>query len=66
VIFLRSDDHIIGVVVDEVKDVVGVASSRIQDPHPLFGGINLRYIRGVVEHGETLFVILYPELAFGD
>lgn len=60
VIFLRSDDHIIGVVVDEVKDVVAVASARIQDPHPIFGGINIRYIRGVVENGETLFVILDP------
>ncbi len=66
VIFLRSGDHIIGVIVDQVNDVVGVSSADIQPPHPLFGAINIRYISGVVESGDSLYIILASEMVFGD
>ena len=65
VIFLKVDDHLIGIIVDRINDVVGIDSSTIQPPHPLFGDINLKYISGVVEYQDNLFVILDSESIFG-
>ena len=65
VIFVNVDDHLIGVVVDFINDVVGIDSSTIQPPHPLFGDINIKYISGVVEHDEKLFIILDTDAIFG-
>ena len=37
---------------------VGVQKSTIQPPHPLFGDINIKYIDGVVESNNRLYVLL--------
>ena len=66
VLFLRSAENVVGAVVDVVNDVVGVSSSHIQPPHPLFGDINARYIKGVVEHEGNLYIILDSEVVFGE
>ena len=65
VIFVKVDDHLIGVVVDFINDVVGIDSSIIQPPHPLFGDINIKYISGVVEYEEKLFIILDTDAILG-
>ncbi len=65
VIFVKVEDHLIGVVVDFINDVIGIDSSAIQPPHPLFGDINVKYISGVVEHEERLFIILDTDAIFG-
>lgn len=65
IIFLRFEDHLIGVIVDEINDVVGVSKARIQPPHPLFGDINIKFIDGVVEHDDRLFIVLDTDMVFG-
>ena len=65
IIFLKSDDHLTGIVVDFINDVVGVDSSTIQPPHPLFGDINIKYISGVVEFEEKLFIVLDIDTILG-
>ncbi|MBT3276187.1 MAG: chemotaxis protein CheW [Spirochaetales bacterium] len=65
IIFLKVEDHLVGVVVDSINDVVGIDSSTIQPPHPLFGDINLKYISGVVEYQEELYIILDTDTIFG-
>lgn len=66
ILIIRMDDHLLGVIVDEIKKVVGISSSTIQPPHPLFGDINIRYINGIAEKENKLYVILDIEKIFGE
>lgn len=58
---LHSGEHMTGVVVDTIDRVVGVSSSRIQPPHPLFADINISFIHGIVEVEGRLYIILDVE-----
>ncbi len=57
-LILQIADHVFGIIVDSIDKVVGVSSDTIQPPHPIFGDINVKYIRGVVENQGKLYVIL--------
>jgi purine-binding chemotaxis protein CheW len=57
-LILRIEDHVFGVIVDNIDKVVGISSEGIQPPHPIFGDINIKYIRGVVENQNRLYIIL--------
>jgi purine-binding chemotaxis protein CheW len=63
-LILRVGEHVFGVIVDAIDKVVGISSSSIQPPHPIFGDINVRYIKGVVENGGKLYIILDVERIF--
>lgn len=54
-----------GIVVDVIDKVVGIQKSTIQPPHPLFGDINIKYIQGVVEVNNRLYILLDIERIFG-
>ncbi|MGI5174033.1 chemotaxis protein CheW [Treponema sp. OMZ 840] len=54
-----------GIVVDRIDRVVGIQSSTIQPPHPLFGDINIKYIYGVVENADRLYILLDIDRIFG-
>ena len=58
VIIVSVDDNVFGIVVDGIDKVVGIQKSTIQPPHPLFGDINIKYISGVVESQNRLYVLL--------
>lgn len=64
VIILRLDEYKIGIVVDSIDKVVGIASETIQPPPPLFGDINIQYINGVVDYNDKLYIILDVEEIF--
>jgi len=57
-LILRLEDHVYGVIVDNIDKVVGIHTSNIQPPHPIFGDINIKYIYGVVENQGRLYIIL--------
>lgn len=57
-LILQVEDQKFGVVVDKIDKVIGVQKSSIQPPHPLFGDINIKYIDGVVESNNRLYVLL--------
>jgi purine-binding chemotaxis protein CheW len=57
-LIVRLEDHVYGVIVDSIDKVVGIQSSTIQPPHPIFGDINIKYIHGVVENQGRLYIIL--------
>lgn len=65
-IILRLEDYLIGVIVDSIDKVVGINSDSIQPPHPIFGDINIRFIQGVVENDDRLYLILDVERIFGN
>jgi purine-binding chemotaxis protein CheW len=64
-LILRLPDGLMGMVVDSIERVVGVASENIQPPHPIFADVNLKYISGVIEHDDQLFIILDVERVLG-
>ncbi|KGE73753.1 chemotaxis protein CheW [Spirochaeta lutea] len=64
-LILRLESNMIGVVVDRIDKVVGIHSSTIQPPHPIFGDINIKYISGVVENDGRLYIILDVERILG-
>jgi len=57
-LILRVEDHVFGVIVDSIDKVVGISRSNIQPPHPIFGDINVKYIKGIVENAGKLYIIL--------
>ena len=63
-LILRVEDHVFGVIVDNIDKVVGVSSSGIQPPHPIFGDINVKYIKGIIENQGKLYIILNVEKLF--
>jgi purine-binding chemotaxis protein CheW len=66
IVILRLDSLVLGIVVDTIEKVVGIASESIQPPHPIFGDINIQYINGVVENDGRLYIILDVDRIFGD
>jgi purine-binding chemotaxis protein CheW len=64
-IILRLEELQIGVIVDSIDKVVGINSETIQPPHPIFGDINIKFIKGVVENESRLYLILDVERILG-
>ncbi|MGP1601314.1 CheR family methyltransferase [Treponema sp.] len=65
IIIISFGEQKYGVVVDRIDRVVGIQSSSIQPPHPLFGDINIKYIYGVVENADRLYILLDVDRIFG-
>ena len=65
VIIVGVGEQIFGVVIDAIDKVVGIQKSSIQPPHPLFGGISIKYISGVVESNGHLYILLDIDRIFG-
>lgn len=53
-----------GIVVDMIDKVVGVSKDTIKPPHPIFGDINIKYIKGVVENADRLYILLDVDAIF--
>ncbi len=66
VVILRLDNLVLAVIVDKIDKVVGISRESIQPPHPIFGDVNIKYISGVVEEQNRLYVILDVERIFGN
>jgi len=64
IIIIKVDNLLIGLVVDEISHVVPLRRADIQPPSPLLGTINERYIEGVVELNDKLYVVLDTEAIF--
>ncbi len=65
-IIISVEDLTFGVIVDAIDKVVGIRKSNIQPPHPLFGDINIKYIYGVVENSNRLYILLDVDKIFGN
>ena len=57
-LILRVEERVYGTIVDKIDKVIGINTESIQPPHPIFGDINIKYIRGVVEKQGSLYIIL--------
>ncbi|MBN1411391.1 MAG: chemotaxis protein CheW [Spirochaetales bacterium] len=66
VIILKLSEIRLGVVVDKINQVIGISSESIQPAPPIFSDINIKYISGVVEYNDNLYIILDVERIFMD
>lgn len=57
-LILTVEEQTFGIIVDKIDKVVGIQKSTIQEPHPLFVDINIKYISGVVESNKRLYILL--------
>jgi purine-binding chemotaxis protein CheW len=51
-------DHMVGVLVDEVREVLRVDSTTITPPSPIVSGLAAAYISGIVTRGGRTIIIL--------
>ncbi|HOX33900.1 MAG TPA: chemotaxis protein CheW [Spirochaetales bacterium] len=63
-IILRVGEQVFGIIVDGIDKVVGISQASIQPPHPIFGDINVKYIKGIVENAGKLYIILDVDRIF--
>lgn len=57
-LLLRFDDERIGVLVDEVTEILRVDSRTIAAPPPLVRGLAAAYVLGMLAHGERTIIVL--------
>jgi purine-binding chemotaxis protein CheW len=58
VLLLRLDDERVGVLVDEVREILRVDSRKIAAPPPLVRGLAAAYVLGMLAEHERTIVIL--------
>lgn len=66
IIVIRVATLLIGIVVEQIQRVIQLRKDDIQPPSPLLGSINERYIRGVSEINNNLYVIFDTDAIFSD
>lgn len=64
IIVIKVEDIFLGLVVEEITRVIPLKKSDIQPPSPLLGNINEKYIKGVAEINEKLYVIFDTNAIF--
>jgi|GEM_PF-827013 len=64
IIVIRVDNLLIGLIVDKIQRVIPLQKNDIQPPSPLLGTINERYIKGVAEIDNKLYVIFDTDEIF--
>ena len=58
VIVVNVDERQVGLLVDDVKEVMSINSEQIEEPPSEVGGVGRRYILGIAKLGETMMIIL--------
>lgn len=61
---IKLGDLKLGLIVDEIERVFPLRKAEIQPPSPLLGSINERFIKGVVELNNKLYVIFDTDEIF--
>ncbi|MEG6616525.1 chemotaxis protein CheW [Peptococcaceae bacterium 1198_IL3148] len=58
IIIVQVNDLTFGMIVDSVQEVLRIATSNIEPPPPVVGGIDAAYLRGIALLGERLVILL--------
>jgi len=66
IIVVRVEELLIGIIVEQIQRVIPLKKDDIQPPSPLLGSINERYIKGVAEISDNLYVIFDSDSIFSD
>jgi len=57
-IVVEVDGQKVGIIVDEVSEVLRLANSEIEPPPAVIGGISAEYLTGVGKLGDRLLILL--------
>jgi purine-binding chemotaxis protein CheW len=55
---IMAGDTLVGMTVDAVHAVLTVSEGAVEAPPAIYRGLAREYLRGVVRHGDRLFVVL--------
>lgn len=58
VVVVEVDGNKVGMIVDEVKEVLNISKEQVDPPPKIAGGINKEYLEGVVKLKDRLLVLL--------
>lgn len=58
VVIVEVESNKVGMIVDVVKEVMSIAKSQIEPPPEIAGGINEKYLDGVVKFEDRLLILL--------
>ena len=58
IIVVEIDTKMVGVIVDEVSEVIEIEDSKLSPPPPIIGGIEAEYLKGVGKLGDRLLILL--------
>ncbi len=64
VLVLSCEGEWIGVVVDDVQEVVAIAAAQLSPPPAFFRGVSGEYLRGIIRRDEHLIVFLDVQRLF--
>ena len=64
VLVLACEGEWIGVVVDDVQEVVAIAAAQLSPPPALFRGVSSEYLRGIIRRDDHLIVFLDVQRLF--
>lgn len=58
VMIVRYDNEKIGIVVDEVQEIISLDTKDITHPPSIFKGLKKKYLTGLGKKGDTIIIIL--------
>ncbi|MCF8031675.1 MAG: chemotaxis protein CheW [Desulfarculaceae bacterium] len=61
IILLRLEGKLQGLAVDKVRDVIALPEDLVQEAPEMAGSLRRDYLRGLVEHGEEMIILLELE-----
>ena len=58
IVVVELSDHVVGVIVDGVSEVLRVNTATIEPPSPVVAGIDSEYLSGIAKVDEQLIILL--------
>jgi purine-binding chemotaxis protein CheW len=58
ILIIKSDSEKIGLLVDEIKEIISLATEEITVPPSIFKGLKRRYLTGLGKKGDRIIILL--------
>jgi len=65
IVVAEVNGHVLGFVVDEVSEVLRIASDTVEPP-PQMGNVERKYVQGIGKIQDRLLIVIDPGLLFND
>lgn len=66
IVVVQVKDTVVGMIVDDVTDVLTVSDKQIDAPPAVIGGVSSKYLQGVAKIADQLLVLLDLEQILSD
>lgn len=58
IIVVEFESRLVGMVVDEVSEVIEISEDKVSPPPPIIGGVEAEFLKGVGKLGDRLLILL--------